>query len=84
MHTVIKLTHHLKNVTSKPEPKMISRMVEILASLVKPAFPTPDTVDFIRGNAMNWGHNTVTILEEHYTNALEAAMQDLSSILVGL
>lgn len=84
MHSVIKMVHHLQNVTpkpGKPEPRMISRMVEILASMIKPAGPTADTVDLIVGNAKNWGYNTVTILENHYTEGLETILAELSKDL---
>lgn len=79
-HKVIKVVHHLQNVTStpgKPEPQMISRMVDILGSMIKPASPCPDTLDLIVGNAKNWGHNTLIILEDHYKAALEKLLLEL-------
>lgn len=85
MHAVIKAVHHLQNVApkeGKTEPRMISGMVEILASMIKPAFPTADTVDFVRGNATNWGYNTLMILEDHYTKALGVMLEELGSIWV--
>lgn len=32
--------------------------------MIKPASPTEDTMDLIRGNAKNWSYNTQVILEE--------------------
>lgn len=78
---VIKIVHHLQNVTEdsdKPQPRMISRMVEILANMVKPAAPNSKTMDLIVGNAKNWGHTSLIILQDHYEAALEEALQDLT------
>lgn len=85
MHAIIKVVHHLRNVApkpDKPEPRMISRMVEILASMIKPSSPNTHTMDLIRGNAKNWGFNTLLILEDHYIAALETMLQDLDRELV--
>ena len=41
MFMVIKMVHHLQNVAPKPgkgEPKMISRMVDIVATMIKPVW----------------------------------------------
>ena len=84
MHSVIKQVHHLQNVAVKPgkaEPQMISRMVETLTTMIKPAAPTPNTLDLIMGNAKNWGYNTLLILEQHYIDGLETAIKDLSADL---
>lgn len=84
MHAIIKVVHHLQNVAPKPnkaEPRMISRMVEVLASMIKPAAPSAGTVDLIRGNAKNWGIITLQILEDHYKTVLEDMLQDLEKDL---
>lgn len=84
LHKVIKMVHHLQNITPEPgkaEPKMISRMVENLATMIKPASPTSGTVDLIVGNAKNWGYNTLVILEDHYKAGLESLVADLSNDL---
>lgn len=85
MHKVIKMVHHLQNVTPEPdksEPFMISRMVNILSSMIKPAAPTADTLDLIVGNAKNWGYTTLVILEDHYKAGLGTLLEDLSRELV--
>ncbi|KAK2879316.1 hypothetical protein Q8A73_006229, partial [Channa argus] len=41
LYKIIKMVHHLQNVTPEPDqpgPRMIARMVDILASMIKPAF----------------------------------------------
>lgn len=79
--TVIKIVHHLQNVTDdagKPQPRMIARMVEILATMIKPAAPKAKTTDLILGNAKNWGHTSLVILQDHYEEALEDALKDLT------
>lgn len=85
MHAIIKVVHHLQNVASKPgkpEPRMISRMVDLLASMIKPASPKAETLELIRGNAKNWGYTTLLILEEHYTSGLEVMLEDLDKHLL--
>lgn len=80
LHSVIKLVHHLQNVSMKPgkaEPLMIARTVDMLASMIKPAHPNATTMDLVMGNAKNWGHNTLLILKDHYTDGLETILRDL-------
>lgn len=84
LHSVIKVVHHLQNVSQepgKPEPVMISRMVETLSTMIKPACPNQTTRDLIDGNARNWGHTTLIILEDHYTTILEDVLSELSGTL---
>ncbi|KAM7372694.1 hypothetical protein PAMP_022852 [Pampus punctatissimus] len=84
LYAVIKTVHHLQNVVLKPgkaEPRMISRMVEILADMIKPAAPTRRTTDLIVGNAKNWGYNTYLILREHYETCLKELLEQLTGIL---
>lgn len=78
---VIKIVHHLQNVTGdngRPQPQMISRMVEVLATMIKPAAPNNRTMDMIAGNAKNWGHTTLMILQDHYEAVLDDALKDLT------
>lgn len=84
IHGVIRQVHHLQNVSpksGKSEPRMISRMVETLSEMIKPAAPTQRTLDLIIGNAKNWGHNTYLILTEHYEAGLDNLLEELSGIL---
>lgn len=79
-HKLIKMVHHLHNIRpnkDKSEPVTISRMVENLATMIKPASPSPETMELIMGNAKNWGYNTLTILEDHYKAGLETVLADL-------
>lgn len=84
LHGVIKMVHHLQNVALKPgkqEPRMISRMVEVLTGMIKPASPTQRTLDLIAGNAKNWGYTTYQILMEHYESGLDDLLEELSALL---
>lgn len=84
LHGIIKMVHHLQNVAPKPgktEPRMISKMVEILATTIKPASPTPATLQLIWGNAKNWGYNTLLLLESHYKEGLENLLQEVERTL---
>ncbi len=60
---------------------MITRMVQVLSGMIKPAAPTRRTTDLITGNAKNWGHNTCIILMEHYEKCLEEFLKDLTGLL---
>lgn len=86
LHGVIKMVHHLQNVALKPgkttEPRMISRMVEVLAGMIKPAAPTERTLTLIQANAKNWGYTTCQILMEHYEAGLADLLEELSTLLV--
>lgn len=84
LHTIIKMVHHLQNVApkdGKPEPRMIARMVDVLANMIKPAAPTQHTVDLISGNARNWGHTACVILMEHYETKLEDLLGELAGLI---
>jgi len=84
LFSIIKVVHHLRNVATKQgqaEPRAISRTVEDLTLLIKPAFPNQQTSDLIMGNAKNWGYNTLLILEDHYNDVLQNILNDLSSNL---
>lgn len=84
LHDVVKMVHHLQNVTPQPgkdEPKMISRMVDLLSGMIRPAAPTQATLDMISGNAKNWGYNTYLILMEHYEKSLENFLEEIQGIL---
>lgn len=60
---------------------MISKMVDFLSEFIKPAFPSEQTMDFIVGNANNWGHSTYLILVEHYQTSLETRLEELTDLL---
>ena len=74
------MVHHLQNIA--PKPKMISRMVDILATMIKPAGPTQKTQQMIQGNAENWGYNTLTILMDQYKEDLDQTLEELDDILI--
>ncbi|KAK2820086.1 hypothetical protein Q5P01_023045 [Channa striata] len=60
---------------------MISRMVNILAAMIKPAVPTSYTTDMIMGNAKNRGHTTLLILQDHYKEGLDNLLKSLPAQL---
>ncbi|KAF0022091.1 hypothetical protein F2P81_025655 [Scophthalmus maximus] len=86
LHALIKMVHHLHNVAPKAgrqPPRMITKMTEILATMIRPAFPTGKTCDLVRGNAENWGYTTQLILQDHYEAGLETLLGELSGLLTG-
>lgn len=75
----------MQNVAPKPgnpKPRMIARMVEILTTMIRPASPSEDTLDLIKGNAENWGYTSLLILQGHYEAELEPLLMDISKLLV--
>lgn len=85
LYALIKMMHHLRNVAPKPgkePPKMISKMVDILATMIRPASPTDVTLEMIQGNAENWGHTTQQILQEHYEEGVFTLLVEISGLLV--
>ena len=49
--------------------------------MIRPAAPSPCTQDFIVGNAKQWGHNTMIILQDHYKNTLDTLLEEISTLL---
>ena len=84
LYGVLRLVHHLRNVTLTPgkaEPRTISRMVEMLSGLIKPAYPMQRTTDLIVGNAKNWGHCTYVILQDHFETGMDDLLEEVSGLL---
>lgn len=77
MHTIIKVAHHLHNVSAPEPPPAIARLAQNLASTIKPASPNNTTQMLIEGNAKNWAYTTLLILQDHYNAALEKEMDKL-------
>lgn len=81
MTSCIKLYHHLTHVNSDPTtpiPNNLKLTQEQLISTVLPARPNDKTNLLKTGNAMNWTHTTVQILEEHYKKTLDDCINNLS------
>ena len=84
LYAVVRMVHHLQNVSTKtgaPDPRTISRMIDVLTNMIKPAAPTQRTRDMIRGNAINWGHTTRLALQQHYEAGIENLMEELTELL---
>ena len=84
LYAFIKAIHHLHNVSSideGPAPRTISRMVDTLSTMIKPAAPTPTTRLMIEGAAREWGHTVCTILKQHYEDGIETRLEGLSGLL---
>lgn len=80
IYKIIKLSHHLNNVTNQEEPPTISRIKTHLSNIIKPAVPNLDTQALIEGNAKNWAHTTMIILRDHYKDNLDLEMTKLKSL----
>ena len=86
LYAVIKAVHHLRNVAPGADcdgPRTIVKMVDTLATMIKPAVPTPNTRLLIEGAAREWGHTVCTILKQHYEDCLDASLRGLRDLLTG-
>lgn len=59
------------------EPPAISRLVDFLTDVIKPAAPNSEIRDLINGNAKNWAHTTILILQKHYADMLDFELDKL-------
>ncbi|GAA6088092.1 uncharacterized protein LOC110014552, partial [Tachysurus ichikawai] len=51
-----------------------------LESIVKPANPTSATGAMLYGNARNWLHNNLQILEDHYTSMIQETIDKINTL----
>lgn len=77
---IIKAFHHFSNVSTDKIPVSINRMINQLTTLIKPAIPTPQTLDLILGNAKNWAHTTLVILCDHYEQIIKKEIDELYNL----
>lgn len=80
LHAFIKASHHLIQFSRRTEcsaPRAISKMVDTLSFMIKPAAPTPSTRLLIEGAAIAWGHSVCSILKSHYEDAVERCLEGL-------
>ncbi|XP_032423882.1 serine/arginine repetitive matrix protein 1-like [Xiphophorus hellerii] len=81
LHKLLKATHHLQNVSRNDrDPPAIQRITANLASVIKPAHPSPKTLELIDGNAREWSWNTILILRQHYEEVRAAEKQLLQDL----
>ncbi|KAG7525042.1 hypothetical protein JOB18_020968 [Solea senegalensis] len=55
-------------------------MTYTLSSLIKPAAPTPKTIDAIWDNAKQWEESTVNTLKEHYEDVINSEVDNLFAL----
>lgn len=83
MHRFLKAYHHALSIqtssSQNQQPVRLSRIADRLSTVVQPAIPNPTTELLIYGNARNWLHIGVDILQDHYREALRTAQADLVS-----
>src|SRR4029434_8361466 len=75
MYKALTMLHHLHN--SSIEPPTITRLVNYLSNIIKPALPNPLTGQLLNGNARNWAHTTMLILQQHYSDTLTSELDIL-------
>ncbi|XP_062413873.1 uncharacterized protein LOC134105297 [Pungitius pungitius] len=80
LHRIIKAAHHFTNINLADPPITIARMTKQLATFIKPAIPTTDTQSLIDGNAKNWEHTTLVILQDHYEAVIKREIESLHSL----
>ena len=79
---VIKVHHHLMNVSTEQAPVSILKLTANLAAAIKPAAPNPATLALIEGNARFWEYSTMLILRDHYKDTIANDVQILKQLLL--
>lgn len=77
---IIRLVHHLENVSREEAPVAIRRMTNSLTTAIRPALPGPNTHSLIDGAARHWEFTTLLHLREHYTDTLKVEINKLTSM----
>ncbi|KAJ8375430.1 hypothetical protein SKAU_G00060100 [Synaphobranchus kaupii] len=81
---IIQTTHHLQNTAVSggrtTSPASLQKKMQELATLVRPASPMDNTMVKLAGNALNWLHTCMQILEEHYLENLGHLTKELENI----
>ena len=78
VYRIIKAIHHLNNVSGQDPPVMIAKTTYSLANLIKPASPSDVTQLLLEGNAKNWQHSALLILQQHYERSMNQDVQLLA------
>ena len=78
VYRVIKAAHHLKNVSGPDTPPMIAKTTHSLATLIKPASPNDATQLLLEGNARNWEHTALLVLQDHYEQSMSKGVRELA------
>jgi len=78
VYRIIKAIHHLNNVSGQDPPVMIARTTYSLINLIKPASPSDVTQLLLEGNAKNWQHSALLILQQHYEQSMNQDVQTLA------
>lgn len=84
LHLYLKFHHHLGNIKisdgSIKEPPSLHRFMGTLETQIRPACPNDHTALMLNGNARNWLHNSLQIMEDHYTTKLRETTQTLKTL----
>lgn len=82
MVKLIKMVHHLQNVTNEETlPPTFIELEKYLSAIIKPAYNNDNTQDFLVGNAKNYVHTANEILKEHYRQGIEDTIRELIPLL---
>lgn len=73
LYQYIRAHHHLRNTNTADNqgPPSLNRITQTLETLIKAAAPAQTAEWMVFGIAHNWLHNSLQILETHYTDAIE-------------
>ncbi|GAA6067502.1 uncharacterized protein LOC119262653 [Tachysurus ichikawai] len=69
--------HHKTQWDHNTQPITLSRLINYLTGVIKPAKITPLTKTLIEGNAKNWAYTTQLILQDHYTQCIAKEVEEL-------
>lgn len=84
LHTYLKAHHHLGNIKISDgtihEPMGLRRVSNTLEATIRPANPNYHTQLMLTGNARNWLHNSLQILEDHYLTTIKETEKILGTL----
>ena len=84
LYQYIRAHHHLLHVQistgNTVEPRSLKTTMRWLENLIKPANPNTLTDTLLYGNARNWLHTSLQILEEHYQGVIRDIVLKINSM----
>lgn len=81
MYELIKMVHHIGNVSTQVEPPTIRQLVDFMSNVIAQALPTHKTQTLLKGNTRNWGYTIQQILEDHYVSGIEHVCHELEDYM---
>ncbi|TNN25098.1 hypothetical protein EYF80_064773 [Liparis tanakae] len=77
-YALLRAHHHLvharRGTRAEVVPRGLARATVYISGVLSPAAPNDETAEKVEGNAVNWLHTSLQVLEEHYEGVIGRAM----------